>query len=93
MTNIRKVHSSAFKSRVALEAVKESKTINVLASEFGVHPNQIGLWKKQLKDGVVEIFGTKRGRSKKNTAVEESKLFEEIGRLKIELDWLKKKLA
>jgi len=93
MENKRKMYSSTFKGKVALEAAKEIKTINVLASEYGVHPNQIGNWKKRLKEGIPEIFNVKRGKSKKNVDMMESKLYEEIGRLKIELDWLKKKLT
>lgn len=89
----RKAHSATFKSKVALEAVKELKTVNLLASEYEVHPNQIGLWKKQLKENAADIFSLKRGKARKNKEVEEAKLYEEIGRLKIELDWLKKKIA
>ncbi len=92
MSGKRKVHSAAFKGKVALEALKELKPINALASKYEVLPNQISTWKKQLKDGVTEIFSKKRGRAKEQSNDVEKCLYEEIGRLKIELDWLKKKV-
>ena len=93
MVNKRKVHSASFKSKVALEAAKGLKTIHGLSSEYEVHPNQISQWKKQLKDGVIEIFSKKRGKSIARGEGMEAKLYEEIGRLKMELEWLKKKTA
>ncbi len=92
MSGKRRVHSPSFKGKVALEALKELTPINTLASKYEVQPNQISAWKKQLKDGVIEIFSKKRGRSKEHSNDVEKRLYEEIGRLKIELDWLKKKL-
>ena len=92
MSGKRKVHSALFKGRVALEALKELKPINALASQYEVQPNQISIWKKQLKEGVLEIFSKKRGKDKEQSNHVEKRLYEEIGRLKIELDWLKKKV-
>ena len=89
----RKVHSAEFKSKVALEALKGVKPLHTLASEFAVHPNQISQWKKLLRDEMSGIFSQKRGRIKEKDEPSESKLYEEIGRLKMELDWLKKKTA
>lgn len=91
MLRKRKNYSSKFKTQVALESIKEMKTISELATEYGIHPNQISLWKKQLIEGVEDIFISKRKRSDNTTGENESKLYEEIGRLKVELDWLKKK--
>ena len=91
MAGKRKVHSAAFKGKVALEAIKGLKPVNVLASEYEVQPNQISAWKKQLKDGLLDVFGKKRGKAKDQLGEVEQKLYEEIGRLKMELDWLKKK--
>lgn len=91
MVSKRKVHSSNFKSKVALEALKELKTINVLASEYGIQPNQISIWKKQLKRDISSIFDRKKSATKESANVVEKGLYEEIGRLKMELDWLKKK--
>ena len=72
--------------------MKELKPINVLASQYEIQPNQISIWKKQLKEGVTEIFSKKRGRAKEDPGKAEKRLYEEIGRLKMELDWLKKKV-
>ena len=91
MAGKRKAHSPTFKGRVALEASKGLTPINVLASEHQVQPTQISVWKKQLKEGVVEIFNNKRGKANSQGDANEQKLYEEIGRLKMELDWLKKK--
>jgi transposase-like protein len=91
MSGKRRVHSASFKGKVALEALKELNPINVLASNYEVQPNQISAWKKQLKEGVTEIFNNKRGKSTEQSNDVEKRLYEEIGRLKIELDWLKKK--
>lgn len=91
MSAKRKRHSAEFKAKVALDAVRGTKTINEIASEYGVHPTQIGQWKKQLQAGVREVFS---GRHAKNAVREEvltAGLYEEIGRLKMELEWLKKK--
>ena len=88
----RKRYDPEFKARVAFEALKGEETLSSIASKYGVHPNQITKWKKQLKAGMKEIF--KNGRQKPDEKNEdlENKLYEEIGRLKVELDWLKKKL-
>jgi len=91
MRNLRRQHSSAFKAKVALEAVKGEKTIAQLSSEFGVHPNQIRQWKKQLLQELPGIFSKKRKRTEKDAEQLESELYRQIGQLKVELDWLKKK--
>lgn len=92
MSQKRRVHSAAFKGKVALEALKELKPINALASQYEIQPNQISLWKKQLKEGVPEIFSRKRSKAKEDSRKVENRLYEEVGRLKMELDWLKKKV-
>jgi putative transposase len=91
MAGKRKQYSSKFEKQVAVESLKEQKTISELASEYGVHPNQISNWRKQLMEGAEEIFSRKRKENRVDTEGKEAKLYEEIGRLKIELDWLKKK--
>ena len=88
----RKRFSAEFKSKVAIEAIKGLQTINELASKFNVHPNQISLWKKQLREKVPEIFSDRRRKSNQADEVLKARLYEEIGRLKIELDWLEKKV-
>ncbi len=91
----RKTYSSEFKAKVALEAVRGRLTVNEIAKQFAVHPNQVSIWKKQLLDSITEIFADRRG---KQTASEDAEqlqmhLYQQIGQLKVELDWLKKKVA
>ncbi len=89
---MRKKFEAGFKARVALEAVKGEKTLNELSAEYGAHPNQISKWKHELLSGAAEIFGRKNG--VENAVKEEQidKLYKSIGELKVENDWLKKKL-
>jgi transposase len=92
MPRKRSVHSSGLKAKVALAAVKEVHTVSELASQFGVHPTQIHKWKRRLLDGAEGLFtGPGEDRQRDNTEVAE--LYEQIGRLKMELEWLKKKAA
>ena len=88
---MRKRHTSEFKARVALEAVKGDRSLSELASRYEVHPNQIGQWRKALLASIPEVFSEKRHRKDQDGEAEKAKLYEEIGRLKMELDWLKKK--
>lgn len=91
MGTIRKRYSAAFKAKVALEAVKKEKTIAQLSSEYGVHPNQINNWRKRLLEELPEIFSSKRKKRQDDTEQLEAELYRQIGQLKVELDWLKKK--
>ena len=86
--------SAEFKAKVALTAIQEQKTVQQLATLFDVHPTQIQLWKKQLLLGSASVFQT-GDRTQEATAQQsrEAELFEQIGRLNMELDWLKKKVA
>jgi transposase-like protein len=93
MTKQRRQFSSEFKFQVALEAVRNVKTVSQIASEYGVHPTQVGEWKKQLLDEGPHVFAQKANRQAHETAKTESDLYEQIGRLKMELEWLKKKAA
>ena len=90
MTAKRKRHKAAFKAKVALEAAKEIKTLNELASEYGVHPSQISQWKSQLVEGLPTLFSTKK--SSKDTVKQIDDLYRQIGKVTVERDWLKKKL-
>lgn len=88
---MRKSYSAAFKSRVALDAVKGEKALSELASQHQVYPNQIRSWKQALVTGLPDIFSDKRRRRERDTEEEKARLYEQIGRLKVEVDWLKKK--
>jgi transposase-like protein len=87
----RKKHSAEFKAKVALEALKGLKTINEIASEVQVHPTQINLWKKQLAEELPSIFANSRGQKQKSEEDLTASLYQQIGQLKVELDWIKKK--
>ena len=93
MARKRKSHSAAFKAKVALAAVKGDKTIGELASLHGVHPTMIHAWKKQLLDGAEDVFQSGAKTSSAEHEALQAQLYEQIGRLKTELDWLKKKAA
>jgi transposase-like protein len=89
--SIRKSHNSAFKAKVALEAIKGEKTLTQLSSEFGVHPNQIGQWRKQVLKALPDLFSNYRHKEDKEQENLISELYRQIGQLKVEMDWLKKK--
>jgi transposase-like protein len=92
MARLRKLHEASVKARVALEAVKERQTVSEIARHFGVHPTQVNQWKRKLVDDAAGLFERENG-SRRNEAFETTELYEQIGRLKMELDWLKKKAA
>jgi transposase len=83
-------HSQEFKAKVAIEALKELKTINEIASQYQIHPNQVTKWKSQLVEEADKIFEDKRTK-KQDDKPGEDKLYQQIGQLQVELDWLKKK--
>ena len=93
MTKRRRRHNASFKFKVALAAAKGTQTLSTLASEFQLHPSQISAWKGQLLAGGADIFSSRRGREQRTQAVREAALYEQIGRLKMELEWLKKKVT
>jgi putative transposase len=93
MAGKRKQHSAAFKTQVALAAHKGDRTVNELASQFGVHPTLIHAWKKQLLAQAETIFANGSTSVAADTEAEKAELFEQIGRLKMELEWLKKKVG
>ena len=87
----RKRYTNNFKARVALDAIKGQKTVNELASEYGVHVTQINSWRKHLLDAVPVVFNGKQKQQEEAHEEEKDVLYQQIGRLKVELDWLKKK--
>ncbi len=91
MPRTRKRYESAFKAKIALEAIKGERTISELGSRYGVHPNQISVWKKRALDGLPDLFSSGRKKRENDSEELQAALFEQIGRLKVELDWLKKK--
>jgi len=89
----RKQFSPEFKAKAALEALKQKYTINELSAQFSVHPNQIMNWKKHLLAGLPDIFSNGKVRQEKDDEELKGRLYQEIGQLKVELDWLKKKAS
>jgi putative transposase len=92
MARKRNKHSAAFKAQVALAAWKGDKTVNELARQFEVHPTLIHGWKKQLLAGAEDLFTQPGQAVAADSEAEKAELFEQIGRLKMELEWLKKKV-
>ena len=93
MAGKRKVHTAAFKAKVALAALKGDRTANELAGQFDVHSTLIHAWKKQLLEGAEAIFSGPARPASADAEARQAELFEQIGRLKMELEWLKKKAA
>ena len=93
MSRKRRQHSAALKAKVALAAVKGDRTASELAGKFQVHPTQVSQWKRQLLEGAEELFGRDRGREAQEQAALVADLYERIGRLQMELEWVKKKAA
>jgi len=89
----RRQHDAQFKLKVALEAVKGLKTISQIASDYNLHPNLVSSWKKQLLEGGSSLFSSDAARQQRDQETREAELYEQIGRLKMELEWLKKKVA
>ncbi len=93
MAGKRKHHTAAFKAQVALAAVRGDRTVNELAGQFGVHPTLIHAWKKQLLAGAEVVFANGVKLDTADAEARQAELFEQIGRLKMELEWVKKKAA
>ena len=91
MGKTRRRFTGEFKAKVAMEALKERKTLAELATEFGIHPNQITAWKGEFLQNAGKIFSGGDGLSEAEAEEQKTPLYEQIGRLKVQLDWLKKK--
>ena len=92
MAGTRKRHSASFKAKVALEAARQTRTVAELAKLYQIHPVQISQWKKQLLDGAEALFRDGRRRDHDDQALQ-AELYERIGRLNMEVEWLKKSVA
>jgi transposase len=91
MPRIRKSHPPSLKAKVAVEAIKAHKTTAQIAQMFGVHPTQVGGWKKQALAGLPEIFSNGHEHLRQQADAEKDELYKQIGQLKVELDFLKKR--
>lgn len=91
MTKRRRNFSGEMKARIALEAIKGQRTIQQIASHFGVHPNQVTTWKRQAIQELPQVFGQTRRRQEEAEEALKAELYQQIGRLQVQLDWLKKK--
>jgi len=91
MPKKRRKFNSEFKAKIALEAIRGDKTVNEIATEYEVHPNQVSKWKSQLLERLPEVFSADKGRKDTSMEKERDELYRQIGKLKVEIDWLKKK--
>ena len=93
MSKKRRLHSSELKARIALEALKGVEPVHAIAAKYQVHPVQVSQWKKELLERLPEVFNRKPDAGIAEAAEKEAKLYQKIGQLEVELDWLKKKSA
>ena len=83
-------YNKELKTKVALAAIKGSQTVNEIASEFGIHPCLVNRWKKEAIEALPLVFGNSQAKQAKETDIERDRLYQQIGKLQVELDWLKK---
>ena len=86
----RKNHTKEFKSKVAVAAIKGNQTVNEIASEFGVHVSQVNRWKKEALESLPKVFGDTQAKAEKEAEKEKDRLYQKIGQLQVEIEWLKK---
>ena len=91
MSSQRRKHSAEFKAKVALEAIIGRETLNEIAKRYEIHPNQISKWKQEALEGMTDIFSGKKEKQAKDDEATKEELYQQIGQLKVEVDWLKKK--
>jgi putative transposase len=87
----RKQHTAEFKAQVAVEAIRGYQTLNEVGSQYGVHPVQVAQWKRQALAALPEVFASRRARAAEEAEAQQARLYQEIGQLKVELDWLNRK--
>ena len=93
MSKKRRQHSPELKVRVGLEALKGIEPVHAIAAKYQVHPVQVSQWKKEMLERLPEVFARKAPTSVAEAAEHEARLYQKIGQLEVELDWLKKKSA
>ena len=93
MTTLRRQHSGEFKAKVVLEALRGERTINESAGEYGVHPLQMTQWKKVALEALPQLLASRRGTRPKEEEALKAAHYQQIGQLKVELEWLKKKVG
>jgi len=91
MAGKRRRFTAEFKARVVRAALREDKTLAELAGQFGVHPSQITEWKRQALEAMPEVFGRRKAADAKASEAHEARLYEQVGKLQVELEWMKKK--
>ena len=87
----RKNYSAEMKAKIALEAIKCQKTVQEIAGQFGVHPNQVSQWKRQALEQLPQVFSDRRSREASDGEAMKAELYQQIGQLQVELEWIKKK--
>lgn len=87
----RKSYSAEMKAKIALEALKGQRTVQQIATHYGMHPNQVSQWKKQALEQLPQVFSDRRARDEAADEAMKAELYQQIGQLQVELDWLKKK--
>jgi transposase-like protein len=93
MVTQRNHYSAEFKAKVALEALKEQQTLAELGATYGVHPTLVAQWKRQLRDALPKLFADRRQKPDRSAEELQAQLYQQIGQLTVELDWLKKKVG
>jgi len=91
MAGKRRRFTAEFKARVVRAALREDRTLAELAGQFDVHPNQIAEWKRQVLEALPEVFGRRKAADARDSEDREARLYEQVGKLQVELEWLKKK--
>ena len=86
----RQSYSKEFKARVALDALKGQKTVSEIASEYSIHPNQVSQWKKKALEGMADSFARGKSNDVEDMERERNRLYQKVGQLQVEVDWLKK---